>query len=37
MGDLKVFENQEFGRVRSVTIAGEPWFVGKDIAVFKYG
>ena len=27
-----VFQNQEFGEVRSVMIEGEPWFVGKDIA-----
>lgn len=30
--DLMVFQNQEFGEVRSVMIEGEPWFVGKDIA-----
>lgn len=29
---LKLFENEEFGKVRTVTIDGEPWFVGKDIA-----
>lgn len=27
-----VFQNQEFGEVRSVMINGEPWFIGKDIA-----
>lgn len=32
MNELKVFENQEFGKVRTVTIDGEPWFVGKDVA-----
>lgn len=31
MEELKVFENSEFGKVRTVTINGEPWFVGKDI------
>ena len=29
---LKVFENNEFGKVRTLTIDGEPWFVGKDVA-----
>ena len=29
---IKVFENAEFGSVRTVTINGEPWFVGKDVA-----
>lgn len=32
MGNLLVFENQDFGRIRSVIIDGEPWFVGKDVA-----
>lgn len=32
MNELMVFENQEFGKMRSVTIDGEPWFVGKDVA-----
>lgn len=26
------FNNEEFGNVRTLTIDGEPWFVGKDIA-----
>ena len=30
--ELKVFENQTFGQVRTVEIDGEPWFVGKDVA-----
>ena len=30
--DLMVFQNQEFGEVRSVMIEGEPWCVSKDIA-----
>ena len=29
---IKVFNNTEFGEIRSMTIDGEPWFVGKDIA-----
>lgn len=32
MNNLQIFENQEFGSIRTVTINGEPWFVGKDIA-----
>lgn len=28
---LKLFENQEFGKVRTVTIDGEPWFVAADV------
>lgn len=32
MNDLQVFENEEFGQVRSVEIDGKPYFVGKDIA-----
>ena len=30
--DMKIFENDEFGKVRTVIKAGEPWFVGKDVA-----
>ena len=30
--ELKIFTNEEFGSVRTVTIDGEPWFVGKDVA-----
>lgn len=29
---IKVFENEEFGRIRTVVKDGEPWFVGKDAA-----
>lgn len=32
INDLQVFSNSEFGNIRTVTIDGEPWFVGKDIA-----
>lgn len=31
MTDLKIFENKEFGRVRTVTVNNEPYFVGKDV------
>lgn len=30
---IKIFENKEFGSVRTVITDGEPWFVGKDVAV----
>lgn len=29
---LTVFENSEFGEIRTEVINGEPWFVGKDVA-----
>lgn len=32
MSELQVFENAEFGSVRSMTINDEPFFVGKDVA-----
>lgn len=30
--ELQIFKNDEFGNVRVVNVAGEPWFVGKDVA-----
>ena len=33
MNGLMVFNNAEFGQVRTIEINGEPWFVGKDVAV----
>lgn len=32
MNEVKIFENEEFGKVRTITINNEPWFVGKDVA-----
>lgn len=32
MNELKIFKNEEFGEIRTVTIDNEPWFVGKDVA-----
>ena len=32
MEQLKIFENEEFGQVRTVMRDGEVWFVGKDVA-----
>lgn len=31
MNELKVFENPEFGRVRTVSVDNEPWFFAKDV------
>lgn len=31
MNELQVFENPDFGQVRTVTKDGEPWFVAKDV------
>lgn len=33
MNEIRVFENKRLGNVRAVEIDGEPWFVGKDVAV----
>ena len=30
--EIKVFESKEFGKVRTVIVDNEPWFVGKDVA-----
>ena len=32
MNELQIFNNEEFGNVRSFMIDNEPWFVGKDVA-----
>lgn len=32
MENIQVFNNNEFGDIRTVTINNEPWFVGKDVA-----
>lgn len=32
MNEMKVFNNERFGEVRTISINGEPWFVGKDVA-----
>lgn len=33
MNEIRIFENENFGSVRTVEIEGEPWFVGRDIAL----
>lgn len=30
-GEVEIFENEEFGKIRTVNIDGEPWFVAKDV------
>ncbi len=32
MSDLLIFENKEFGKIRTLEVKGEPYFVGKDVA-----
>ena len=32
MNKLQIFNSEEFGDIRTVTIDNEPWFVGKDVA-----
>lgn len=32
MNKIKVFENPEFGSIRTIEQNGEPWLVGKDVA-----
>lgn len=32
MNDITIFNNPEFGDVRTIMIDGEPWFCGKDVA-----
>ena len=33
MSELEIFNNEEFGQVRSVEVEGKPYFVAKDIAI----
>ena len=32
MNELQIFNNPEFGNIRTTMIDGEPWFAGKDVA-----
>jgi len=32
MSELRIFNNEEFGVIRTTTIDDEPWFVAKDVA-----
>ena len=31
MNNMQIFQNEEFGTVRTLMIEGEPWFVGRDV------
>lgn len=33
MNELQIFNNPEFGEIRTLEINGEPWFAGRDIAL----
>ena len=33
MNQMEIFKNPEFGSIRAVEIDGEPWLVGKDVAL----
>lgn len=32
MENIQIFNNPEFGQIRTITIDGEPWFVGNDVS-----
>lgn len=32
MNQIQIFNNPEFGEIRTIEINNEPWFVGKDVA-----
>lgn len=32
MNELQIFNHPDFGKIRTVAINGDPWFVGKDVA-----
>ena len=32
MNEIQIFNNPEFGEIRTIDQNGEPWFVGKDVA-----
>lgn len=32
MNNIQIFQNPEFGEIRTVMIENEPWFVGRDLA-----
>ena len=31
--EIEIFNNENFGQIRTIVIDGEPWFIGKDIAI----
>lgn len=32
MANIQIFNNPEFGEIRTIVIDGEPWFVGREVA-----
>ncbi len=32
MNNITIFNNPEFGDIRTIMINNEPWFVGKDVS-----
>ncbi len=32
MSEIQIFKNAEFGSVRTITVEGEPHFIGKGVA-----
>ena len=30
--NIQIFENEEFGQIRTIEIDGQPWFIGNDVA-----
>jgi len=32
MDELMIFENEEFGKLTTIEIKGDPWFIGKEVA-----
>ena len=37
MNELQIFNNKEFGEIRTLEMNGEPWLLGKDVAeILKY-
>lgn len=33
MSEIQIFNNPDFGEIRTIIIDGEPWFVGRDLAM----
>ena len=31
MNEMQIFQNEQFGSIRTVVQDGEPWFVAKDV------
>lgn len=33
MNEIQIFNHADFGQIRTVSIDGDPWFVGRDVAI----